>query len=290
MENNWAYQWKMSFNPDISKQAHEVVFSRKNIKISHPPLTFNNIPVAQVDSQKHLGISLDKKLNFDGHLGNSQSKVNRIIGIIRKLQNVLPRSALLTIYKSFARPHLDYGDVIYDKAYNESFKSKLESIQYNAALAITGAIKGSSTEKIYSELGLESLGMRRWYRKLSFLFKIIKNESSPYLFNLLPNNPRQQITRNSNNFPIFRINHEYFKSTFFPSAILEWNKLDSFIRNSETFSLFKKRILDFIKQNPNHIFNIYNPVGVKYLTRLRIGFSHLKEHKFRHNFQDCKIQ
>ena len=140
----------MSFNPDISKRAHEVVFSRKIFKISHPSLTFNNIPVAQVSSQKHLGISLDRKLNSDEDLRNIQSKVNRI-RIIRNFQNLLPRSALLTIYKSFACPCLDYDDIIYDKAYNESFKSKLESIQYKAALAIIGAIKRSSREKLYQD-------------------------------------------------------------------------------------------------------------------------------------------
>ena len=77
--------------------------------------------------------------------------------MIRKLQPVIPRAALLTIYKSFVRPHLDYGDVIYDCAFNESFQNKLESVQYNAALVITGAIRGSSREKLYQELGLESL-------------------------------------------------------------------------------------------------------------------------------------
>ena len=167
----WAFQWKMSFNPDISKQAHEVIFSRKRSVSSHPPLTFNNIPVAQTNSQKHLGMQLDKKLNFEEQLKKVESNVNKTIGIIHKLQNVLPRSALLTIYKSFIRPHLDYGDIIYDKAFNESFHAKLESLQYNATLAITGAIKGSSTEKIYEELGLESLKSRRWYRKMSFCIK-----------------------------------------------------------------------------------------------------------------------
>ena len=118
----------MSLNPDISKQAHEVVLSRKNLKTSHPSSIFNNIPVSQVGTLNLVGISLDIKLNFDEYLRNIQSKVNRIIGIISNLENVLPRSALLTTYKSFTRPHLDYGDIIYDKAYNESFKSKLESI------------------------------------------------------------------------------------------------------------------------------------------------------------------
>ena len=54
----------------------------------------------------------------------------------------------------------------------------------------------------------------------------------------------------------------------------------------KSFRSFKKRLLSFIRLMPNSIYNIHNPLGVKYLTRLRIGFSHLKEHKFRHNFQD----
>ena len=59
----WAFQWKMSF-----KQAHEVIFSRKSSVSSHPPLTFNNIPVVRTNSQKHLGMQLDKKLNFEEQL------------------------------------------------------------------------------------------------------------------------------------------------------------------------------------------------------------------------------
>ena len=85
------------------------------------------------------------------------NKVNETIGLLCKLHNILPRSALLIIYKSFIRPHLDYGNIIYDKAYNASFHQKLELLQYNACLAITGAIRGTSREKLYEELGLESL-------------------------------------------------------------------------------------------------------------------------------------
>ena len=284
----WAHQWKMSFNPDISKKAHEVIFSWKNLLTFHPPLTFNNIPVAQTNCQKHLGMQLDKKLNFDEHLSKVESKVNKTISIICKLQNVVPSPALLTIFRSFVRPHLDYGDIIYDKAYNESFHAKLESLQYNASLAITGAIKGSSTEKIYEELGLETLKSRRWYRKMSFLYKVLKNESPSYLFQNTPNAQRQshRQTRNSGKIPSISVKHDYFKNSFFPSAITEWNKLDCYIKNSDSFAIFKKRILEFIRPKPNSIFNIHNPLGIEYLTRLRVGFSHLKEHKFRHKFQD----
>ena len=90
---------------------------------------------------------LDSKLNFQEHLVNILNKVNKTIGLLRNLQNILPREPLLTIYKSFVRPHLDYGDVIYDQHYNNSLHQKLESIQCNAILAITSAIRGSSGEK-----------------------------------------------------------------------------------------------------------------------------------------------
>ena len=102
-------------------------------------------------------MNLDTKLNFQEHLNNIMIKVDKSNGLLRKLQAVLPRPSLITIYKVFIRPHLVYGNIIYDPAYKEPFHQKLESIQYNAALAKTGAIRGTSREKFYQELALESL-------------------------------------------------------------------------------------------------------------------------------------
>ena len=107
--NNWANQWKMSFNPDRSKKAQDVIFSWKVNNVSQPPLTFNNVDVGQIHPQKHLGMFLDFKLSFNEHLETVFAKVNRGIAIFRKLQTVLPWEALLTIYKSFIRPHFVYG-------------------------------------------------------------------------------------------------------------------------------------------------------------------------------------
>ena len=104
---------------------------------------------------------LDCKLNFEEHLKTIVNKINKTIGLLREFQNFLPRKSLLTIYKSYIRPQLDYGDIIYDQTYNTSFHQRLESLQYNAALAITGAIRGTSKEKLYNELGPESLQNRQ---------------------------------------------------------------------------------------------------------------------------------
>ena len=76
------------------------------------------------------------------------NKVDKTTRLLRKLQNTLPRLSLLTICKSFIRPHLDYGDSIYDQAYNASFQQKVQNIKYNAVLAVKGAINGTSKEKL----------------------------------------------------------------------------------------------------------------------------------------------
>ena len=62
---------------------------------------------------------------------------------------------IIDIYISFIRPHLDYGDAIFDQAYNKSFHESIECIQYSASLAITRAIRGTLKQKLYQELGLE---------------------------------------------------------------------------------------------------------------------------------------
>ena len=122
----------------------------------------------------------------------------------------------MTIYKSFARSHLYYGDIIYDQTFNESFHQRIESIQYNAAIAITGAIRGTSSEKLYQELGLESLRSGRWLRKLCLFYKKYKNKS-PYLYNLFPDKLKFYSTQSSQMDNIFNIKtrSNFFRNSFF---------------------------------------------------------------------------
>ena len=219
MIHNWAFQWKMIFNPDPTKQTQEVIFSCKTKKLLHPPSVFNNTNVTQSIYQKHLSIILDPKLTFENHINMMTTKMNKTIGFLRKLQNLLPRTAFIKIYKAFVRPHLDNGDILYDEAFNLFFQEKLESIQYRPCLAITGAIR-TSTEKIYQELGSESLQSRRRYRKLAMFYKIYENKSPFYLFNLIPEKT-SYVTRNVDCIPLIKIKHNFFKNTFFPSSITD---------------------------------------------------------------------
>ena len=195
--------------------------------------------VEPADDHKHLGFVLDRKMSSNKHVGGKTAKANRGIGMIRHLYTYLPRKALLQIYKSFLQPRLDYCDVIYHSAtYNAFYRkyysertrtdsvntnfhyiNRIEAVQYNAALAITGGVRGSSREKLYCELGLNSLYDRRRFHRLSLLYKIV------------------------NHFSV---------STVFKSL--------------------------------NPIYGIHDLIGLKYLTHLHVGLSHLRAHKFYHDY------
>ena len=117
-----------------------------------------------------MGIVLDSKIDL---CWSKIEKYNKLVRLIRRLSVSVPRKDLRTIYKSFIKPHLDYGDISYLKPKNENFQNKLEKVQYKACIALTGAIKGTSRQKVYDNLGLHSLSKNLWQSKLVFLYKIL---------------------------------------------------------------------------------------------------------------------
>ena len=122
------------------------------------------------------------------------------------MQPILPYMGIP--YKLFVRPHPDYGDVIYEKPFNVSFSSKIKSVQYNAALAVTRAVKGSSCDKLYRELRLEDLQQRRWIRQLCLCYKSFSTEQPKRINNLLP---QMKIShRHPNTFNVFHISRKRF--------------------------------------------------------------------------------
>ena len=142
------------YDPVPTKPAQEVIFGRKLKTVPNLSITFKNNSLSLCPAQNHLGLVLDSKLIFNEHINHILSKVNKSIGLLPKFQPVLPRSSLVAIYKTFISSHFDYANVVYVYIYKSLFHEKIELIQYNAALVVTGAIRGSSSEKLYQELGL----------------------------------------------------------------------------------------------------------------------------------------
>ena len=234
--SQWAYQWKMSFNPDPTKQAVQVLFSRKTKNITHPKIYFNDVEVKSVNEHKHLGLTLDAKLTFASHIDEKLKKARKGLGIIKFLSRYLSVKTLDLIYKMYIRPHLDFCDVIYhlpcitnpfDSSINLNYlMNTLERIQYHAALAITGAWKGTSLNKIYDELGWESLTDRRYCRRLFHFYKIHNNLTPPYMKDHLPPTiSHTYSTRSEYVYHEEKCNLDSYRSSFYSDSVRCWNRL-----------------------------------------------------------------
>ena len=192
---------------------------------------------------------------------------------------------MLQIYKSFIRPHLDYCDFeFYSKYYSErarsdqvntnsEFTNKIESVQYNASLAITGCVRGTSREKLFSELGLTSLYDSRRFHMLSLLQNSKPINTRVSSTGLIHDTVRRSHATRTNRYDVMIARTQKFRYCFFPDTSNSWNYI-SFIKSSPTLNVFKKGICN----------SLTSPL--KYLTCLRVSLSHLRAHKFAHNFND----
>ena len=243
----------MSFNPDPTKQAVQVLFSRKTSKIAHPIIFFNDTEVETVNERKHLGLTLDTKLTFASHIDEKLKKARKGFRIIKTLSRYLSVKTPGQIYKMNVRPHLDFCDIIYllpcitnpfDSSINLKYlMNTLKRIQYHCALAITGAWQGTSLDKIYDQLGWESLTDHRYCRRLFHFYKIQNDLSPSYLKDPLPpltNHPHT--TRSEFVLHELKCNSDSFRNSFYPDRDRCWNRLGHLLRDSPNLQSFKKNV------------------------------------------------
>ena len=122
-------------------------------------------------------------------------------------------------------------------------------------------------------------------QEILLILLFLKENKPVYLVNLIQTNENYN-TRGADKITLFHIKHKFFKNSFFPSTVIEWSKLDPNLRSAASLSAFKNNFLKFIRPPPNRVFNCQNCKGIKYLTRLHLVPSHLREHKSKHSFQD----
>ena len=122
---------------------------------------------------------------FLEHTDVKIKKATAGINLMHNLNLSLPHSSLLTVCKCFIKPHLDYGDVIYNQPNLSFLANQIKSVQCNVTLTIMGTNRGTSTEKLYQALGFESLKDRRWLMCLCYLYKIASTKQPAYLNDLI---------------------------------------------------------------------------------------------------------
>ena len=175
---------------------------------------------------------LDSILDFSAHVKEVIVKARRGIGMIHYVAKYVSRDVCDQIYKLYVRPHLDYGDIIYhkhDPEFTHDMTKGSEGIQYSVALAVSGAWRGTNIDRLYEELGWESLYYCRWYRRLFHFFKLTMNQSPAYLYQLVP--PLRSVKYNLHRANVYESNVERtnrFAGTYFQNCIKEWNQTYQF--------------------------------------------------------------
>ena len=204
-------------------------------------------------------------------------KAKKNLVLIKHLSRFLPLKTLDHMYKALVRSHLDYCDIIYHIPSTQdqlgvtlnSVMEKAERIQYQAALAVTGAWQKSSRSKLYEELGWESLSCRGWCRRILQIHKIINGKTPSYLKNKLPRQRRPLYShKNSNTFHEIRCNSDRYMNSFFPDAITSWNNVIIYFENLPYIGILKAHILSLVRPKGSHIFGIHGPLGLRYLFQL----------------------
>ena len=146
----------------------------------------------------------------------------------------------------------------------------IESVQYQVGLIVGGCWQGTNKTTLFKELGWESLSDRRIFRRLSLYYKIKNDDAPQYLFDHLLASPPSGTLR--------------YRNSFFPYCFNAWQDLDPTLKDSDSLSSFKTTYLKKIRPTKSNVFGIHDRIGLPLLTRSRVNFSDLREHRFNHKF------
>ena len=285
--SQWAATWLVTFNP---AKTEALLFSRKLNRPQHPPLYMQNHLISEVDVHKHLGLYFTNVCTWHNHINYIKEKAWHRLNIMRKLKFKLDRKSLETIYLTFIRPLLEYGDVIFDNC-TQYEKQELDKIQNEAARIATGTTKLVSLATLYNEICWETLELRRYNHKLTLFYKMMHNITPLYLSSLVPqsvSNLSRYNLRNSNDLQTIDARTNQFYNSFLPSSVRAWNNLSVEAKQCESVNSFKCLLQKEKKTVPKHYYTGCRK-GQILLTRLRTNCSSLNFDLFVKNISDSPL-
>ena len=273
--SHWAKKWKVTFNAGKTK---DLIFSKSTHAFT-PELTFNNTTVERVLTHKHLGVILTHNLSWDTHLNSIIKQVNLKLSMIFNVRQ-LSRRTLDVMYKMHVRSCIDYCIQVFGPSLNSTQIDKLDKLQYRAARITTKAMKFTSKQKIFIDLGWESIEKRIEFLSLCLFHKIHIYETRPQIrecrppINLYPN-----FTRSNKFYSNYTEKNTDFCNSFFPKISKIWNELPFDLRNKDMIE-FKIELSQKLKPYKNKLYSIGSKFGNSIHTQLRVGRSQLNDHLF----------
>ena len=278
--SSWADQWLVKFSTPKTKTMQ--ISKKKKHQVS-PPILMNGTRVNEVQSHKHLGVTISNNLTWNDHIEEMVITAGKSLDILNALKYKLDRVTLERLYFAFVRSKLEYASIVWDNC-SKYLSDLVESVQYRAGKIVSGAIQQTSHELLYKELGWERLEDRRKKQRLKVFYKTINGETPVYLQNVLNAQHRgnnQYVLRNEHNIPQIRSRTTSFYESYFPQTIKDWNSLQNDIKNSESTNIFLTRLNAEKAIVPKWYVTGRRDISVKH-AKLRMLCSNLNDHLFSH--------
>ena len=283
----WGYTWRVDFNPS---KTESLLVTQKRDPPLQPNILFNDTIVECKKFHKHLGLTLSSDLTWGLHINDILERAGKRLDILRGLKWKLDRKTLEILYKSYIRPILEYGDIIWLNC-SDREKLDLEKFQLQAIRVITGCTMSTSTANLYLESQFETLEERRTKHSLILFFKIVNGLTGATLRNLLPQQVSQRTSynlRNRNDYSLDFARIESHFHSFFPATIRHWNALSIDTRNSRTVSIFKRKLNNHVTVVKPYYY-VGNRNNVIHHTRIRNNCSNLKSHLYSNHVSDSPL-
>ena len=237
--NNWLKLNHLTLS--ISKSKFMIIGSSQRLnKIDSISFKVDNIDLDEVSSFKYLGIVINNRLNWQDHVDQMFSKINKKLGLLKRIRYCLPLDARLMFFNSYVLPLFDYADIVWGDRGNSTLMLQLQSLHNKAAKIILDLPIGSSASEALNKLKWKTLARRRAEHRAIFIYKCLNNLFS-HRFNIEFNRDKHEYnTRCKNNIrkSASRRNWGHWTSINFASN--DWNKLDLSIRQSPSLASFKR--------------------------------------------------
>ena len=279
----YGHEWAIKFNDAKTVQQ---TFSHKPNNIP-PKLTFGGLQIPSTNTHNHLGLTFSKDLRFHEHINVILKKANKSLSPLYPIAHYLPRNTLDAIYKTYIRPYLDYCDTIYDGHITIHDTMRLETFQNRVARLTTGALFRTSSDKLRTELGWDTLTTRRKLRRLLLYHKLTKSDfqtGPSYITSLMPHSRLRDTNRslrNANHHSQPRARTTKHQRTFFSLTGKQWNSLPNSIKEL-SYKDFKSNITERMCTNKPPLYYSYGTRTLNTLhTRIRLNMTTLNEHKYK---------
>jgi hypothetical protein len=280
--SEWAGQWLVTFNATKTVSLH---ITKKRETVILPSLYLNGSTIKQVDSHCHLGVDLESKFTWETHIQRIAVKASKCVGLMRRTCRELPRECMENLYLTMVRPILEYGGVLFDGC-PKKYSDLLDKVQREAALVCTGAYRHTKTKDLMHELGWNSLETRRLMQKACVMYKIQHDLTPAYLTEKCPplvGEATDYDLRNAGDINLPMGKKTCYFTSFFPSSIRIWNKLDRETKDSASLDSFKFNLKKAKCLNKNKLYKKFNGAKAVNHTRMRLGLSGLKSQRHDYN-------